>query len=435
MVCKELSFALRRLVARAPAALFAAIMVVVVVCGGLSHLQAAGPSSGDGLPYTARVVGEDVYVRSGPGTDYYPTAKLQTGDEVEVFRRDPGGWCAVRPPRGSFCYVALGKLKPLGQGVAVARENKVEAHVGSSLGDMRDVIQVRLDHDEPVEVLEEPDHDRDDAWVKIAPPAGEFRWISSRYIERSRPATAGRGGQRGSFAALPEPRRWTDESIANSAGVTSGPRTSVAGWSRPGGRDTSGKDASGRGGASELEQMNQEISRRVVLNVSQWQFDDLKQRGQRALDSATNDADRDDAQHLLDKIARFEDIRQRREAFDRGSLGPGAVASNVALPGSSLAAAPAAVAIPSAPTVDPRYDGAGRLTPVVSQKTGAPQFALVDANGAVIQFVSPAPGVNLQPYMYRRIGVSGPRNFAPEYQRQVINAQRITLLDDGSRRF
>jgi SH3-like domain-containing protein len=366
---------------------------------------AANPA--DDLPYSAKVVGEDVYVRSGPGTDYYPTAKLQAGDVVEVYRRDPGGWCAIRPPRNSFSYVAIHKLKPLGDSVALAKENKVEVRVGSSLGEMRDVIQVRLDRDEPVEVLEEPDHNRQDALVKIAPPPGEFRWISSRFLERqNRPATAAHA------EAARAPSRWTQGAPAGGSYEPQSPRSLASGVSAGVGPRSQS--------ARELDALNHDLSARVVQDLSQWQFDDLKRRGEHALDNATNDQDRDDAQRLLDKIGRFESIKFRRDALSRS-------ASQLA----STAAAPSAPVV----AIAPRYDGAGRLTPVVSSKVGSPPFALVDPSGAVVQYVTPAPGVNLQPFVNHQVGVSGPRTFVPEYQRQQISAQRVTLLDDGARRY
>ena len=59
-------------------------------------------SAAEDCPYTAYVSQSDVYVRSGPGKNYYPTEKLAKGDAVEVYRHDPGGWYAVRP-RGFVC--------------------------------------------------------------------------------------------------------------------------------------------------------------------------------------------------------------------------------------------------------------------------------------------------------------------------------------------
>ena len=58
------------------------------------------------FPYKTFVAADDVYVRSGPGQNYYPTDKLKRGDEVEVYRHDPGGWCAIRPVPGSFAWVS-----------------------------------------------------------------------------------------------------------------------------------------------------------------------------------------------------------------------------------------------------------------------------------------------------------------------------------------
>ena len=49
---------------------------------------AVSPASGEKtFPYKAYVSADDVYVRSGPGRNYYPTSKLRTGDRVEVRSR------------------------------------------------------------------------------------------------------------------------------------------------------------------------------------------------------------------------------------------------------------------------------------------------------------------------------------------------------------
>ena len=63
-------------------------------------------AAGQTLPYEAYITADDVYVRSGPGENYYPTDKLKAGTEVEVYRHDPGGWYAIRPPKDSFSWVS-----------------------------------------------------------------------------------------------------------------------------------------------------------------------------------------------------------------------------------------------------------------------------------------------------------------------------------------
>ena len=148
-----------------------------------------------------------MYVRSGPGQDYYPTDKLKRGQEVEVYRHDPGGWCRIRPVEGSFTWVSGRFLKPTKHNLAVVTEEGVAARVGSRFSETRDVIQVRLHKDEMVEVLESPRGEGRGAsqWYKIAPPSGEFRWVSSKYLDAEYP----RDGLRRRHAEQrePEPRR------------------------------------------------------------------------------------------------------------------------------------------------------------------------------------------------------------------------------------
>ncbi len=106
------------------------------------------------FPYKASAVADDVYVRSGPGQNYYATDKLKRGQQVEVYRLDPGGWCAIRPIDGSFTWVSGRYLKPTRHNLAVVTEDGVAARVGTRFGDTRDVIQVRLHKGEVVAVLE-----------------------------------------------------------------------------------------------------------------------------------------------------------------------------------------------------------------------------------------------------------------------------------------
>ena len=49
--------------------------------------------------------------------------------------------------------------------------------------------------------------------------------------------------------------------------------------------------------------------------MSTWQFDDLERRGERLLDRAHTADERDNARRLLDRIAKFEDIKRRSDAI------------------------------------------------------------------------------------------------------------------------
>src|SRR5664279_1510721 len=100
-------------------------LVAIILCGfALLPSAASGKAT---FPYKASAVADDVFVRSGPGQSYYATDKLKRGQEVEVYRHDPGGWCAIRPVDGSFTWVSGRYLRPTEGNLAVVTEDGVSA--------------------------------------------------------------------------------------------------------------------------------------------------------------------------------------------------------------------------------------------------------------------------------------------------------------------
>ncbi len=358
-----------------------ATILPIVGCGELVGAE---------FPYVAYVNTADVYIRSGPGRDYYPTDKLQKGEKVEVYRHDPGGWYAIRPPRRSYSWVASRHLDAVNANLAVVNSPRTVARVGSAFSDVRDIIQVRLDQGEKVELIEPKS---DSPWCKVAPPAGEFRWVFSKYVDRDE-TLAGRGGG-------------NDEEPDDGAPAVR--RTSDT-------RSTPRSMASDTTVHAKLQRLDWELSRMVAEDISVWSLADLQQQAEDALKHAEGSTERGQARLLLTKIARFEDIKNRHDSVRQG----------VAL---DRRAAPGAAATALQRPTDTRFDGTGRLAPVVSQKSGAPQYALVDGTNSVLSFVTPAPGVNLRPYVDKMVGVNGQRGYLTDLQRQHISVQRVTVLD------
>ncbi len=382
----------------------------------LGLLFAVTTARADDFPYIAYVTADDVYVRSGPGRDYYPTTKLAKGKPVEVYRHDPGGWLAIRPPAGSYAWVSARHLDPLEGDLATVNSDRVVARVGSEFSDVRDVIQVRLERGEQVLLLEPPVHDS--PWCKIEPPAGEFRWIFAQYIDRA-PPPADRGIQQISSESSDNASATfvPTEDLPTSRGIR------LAGTS-----DTVRSGPDPRSHAllqseldrlTELEQIDFALSQVVAEDISQWSFSHLSQRAHQALQTAESALERGRARVLIDKLARFDEIKQRHDALK---------ASTAAAAG---AASPNPTALPSGR--DSRFDGVGRLAPVLATKPGGPQYALLDERGGVLSFVTPAPGVNLRPYVDKQVGVSGQRGYIPDLQKQHVSAQRVTLLDSVRR--
>src|SRR5262245_35201887 len=56
-------------------------------------------------PYEAYVCVEQADVVAGAGHRFYATDRLSRGTKVEIYREEPSGWLAIRPPEGSFSWV------------------------------------------------------------------------------------------------------------------------------------------------------------------------------------------------------------------------------------------------------------------------------------------------------------------------------------------
>lgn len=138
-----------------------------------------------GFPYVAYVIEPETYIRSGPGRQHYPTGQLPAGYAVEVYRHDADGWCAIRPPEGSFSLVPVHQLRVLDDRTAEVIADGVVARVGSLLGAQRNAVQVLLQRGEAVQLVEPPKSG--DPWARVAPPSGEFRWIAARRLSRTPP--------------------------------------------------------------------------------------------------------------------------------------------------------------------------------------------------------------------------------------------------------
>lgn len=376
-------------------------LLFVFIC--LLMLFVSVANAEQAFPYKAYVTADDVEVRSGPGGNFYPTDKLQKGEEVEVYRRDSEGWCAIRPPEGSFSWISGRVLKLEDGNLATVTEDDVAARVGSHLSDVRDVIQARMRKGETVEILDskETPGGKSQVWYKIAPPSGEFRFVLEKYLDKERPRDVVRTAR--SSDSLAGRDSSSDRLDADSSSAK--------------------QNISSKEFQAELDRIDLELSMMVVEEPSVWSFDAMRIRAESLLDQADASSDRGKARLLLNKIARFEDIKQRYDSVT--AMREQTATSNRFLAGlQRTMEKAAAMADP-----DGQFDGVGQLQQVFAAKLGAPRFALVDEAGNVRYYVTPAPGVNLQTYVGRQVGITGTRGYMPEQRAQHITARHVSSLE------
>lgn len=481
-------------------------------------------ASAQTFPYTAYVTDSDVYVRSGPGQRYYPTGQVSAGFAVEVYRHDEDGWCAIRPPEGSFSWVSSHHVRTVsagvaGVGVAEVIDDNVVTRVGSTLSPNRSAVQVLLPRGEQIELMSTSEDD-DPRWVRIAAPAGEFRWIAANALSRQPPieaeplpkpkadgwsrqsphATSTKSSEPNAFDHLGENandtipglqfgapqhnRQQPTVSVApadpNAMDVVTGSPAELQltqFQAQPGalqptppsllqtGSESSSRDAMAprvrfRGMSvptlatvGSVEELELRLSQTVVQPPKQWELDPLEAAANSLLSSTKEPSVRAQLREVLTRITRFQQVQDgyenpgptvlpARDPFESpGLITPVSGESSYEHTGLSADVRDRVQQDLSGETGEltataskPLYDATGMLKPVVSKREKAPQYALVDDQGKVVSFVTPAPDLNLQPYIGRRIGVHGTRGYMPEYRRAHVTAGRVTPIEGTLRR-
>lgn len=154
--------------------------VILVAVGGTSA------SANSDVAFTGEVTGNDVYVRSGPSTNYYPVTKLNAGARVSVVDVVEG-WYAIVPPEGCFSLIHK-KFVDIGDkpSAGVVNGNAVRVRAGSSLRPDLYAKQLKLNRGAEVTVL----GPHNDDYLRIAPPEGVRLYISQEFVARDTGSTA-----------------------------------------------------------------------------------------------------------------------------------------------------------------------------------------------------------------------------------------------------
>jgi hypothetical protein len=167
--------------------LFICVVLAVLVSVGFAQPSAVASGSSQAVdtssfPYTAEITGDDVYIRSGPGTNFYHCGKLKTGDKVKVVDKQ-FSWSRIVPPAGSFSWISMQyvRITPGDPSVGTVTGDNVRVYAGSDYVKplYSTTLQGKLSKGEKVKLLGE----QMDDYYKIAPPPFAYLWVSTQFTK------------------------------------------------------------------------------------------------------------------------------------------------------------------------------------------------------------------------------------------------------------
>jgi len=166
------------------------LVLLAILAGGFHRVclgaepahsaEAASVAAAEKFPHIARITGDNVYIRSGPGTNYYFCGNVNRNDAVKVVGR-LYSWSRIVPPAGSFSWISKQYVdvddKNSGVGIVTGDNVRVWAGAEGRKPIHSDSMQIMLDAGEKVKLLGVEQQD----YYKITPPKGAYLWLSTEY--------------------------------------------------------------------------------------------------------------------------------------------------------------------------------------------------------------------------------------------------------------
>jgi uncharacterized protein YgiM (DUF1202 family) len=384
-------------------------LLSLILC---SCMSIASALADDDFPYTAAVSTDGVQVRCGPGWEYYSTQTLRRGERVEVYRHEPGGWLAIRPPEGSYSWVPLRQLESADKDVARVLIDGAVAWVGSDAEAVKQhKWQIRLDRGELVAILEKATMAvgpgfAQETYCKIAPPPGEFRWIHAEHASAPQ-SIAHRTSQR------------TIELVDFRPGSTAPPA--------PPRRKVSAEELAKL--SKQVKELNVELSLLVTRDINEWNLSAMHDRTEALATEARDTRFAEEAREIADRVDEFKSLKRRYEQLgDMDSLAALDRPQGVSAAPRELDDEPVGTGVIPVSDGDSEshFSDIGWLMPVHSAKRIAPPFALLDDTGQVKCYVTPSPGLNLRRYVREHVSIRGQQRQVASLRATLVTADRVS---------
>lgn len=412
--------------------------VVACVNIGSGMEVASTSSSGEQKPFpaTAYVISEAATIHCAPSLDQYVCDRLTRGQRVEVHKRE-GDWYAIRPTNHCFSWVGAEYVKLSEDGktasistaqakIWVGGLDAVQQHhsqLNARRGEKLHVLSGQVGSNPTSSPAQPPK-----GWLKIAPPAGEFRWIHEKLVHMRRTSL-----QSGATGDPSDDESWV--------GRKSLKRTSSAVRSREPPVTES------------ILRLRIAVARTMSLPVEEWDLEPLRLAADHIRERSESTWQRGQLARLDRSIEEIASVMEEHRdlAFDRRHP-PKAldeehlvrVAEPIQLTSTERSRKSPRNATESGgrdnveqrdveqrETFRAHYDAVGRIMPIHTKKTRTPPYGLVDKDGRLLMLLTPRPGFNIRRYVGQRVGVVGSFQSIELTGRDYehLLAERIIVLD------
>lgn len=369
---------------------FRGAIILVLLAGVIAAARAP-------LPSTGTIIASSAEVFDRPDEVGFVVAELPKGAKVEIDHEMSGGWIAIAPPAGVFCWVDEKGLDRKGPGAARVVVTGTTPRSANRSARLPGLPRAPLKGGTHVTLLDLPPcvvPQRGGARVfrAIEPPVGQLYYVDARDIR----VAAGRAGKLRAPAATIPPLP-IDVSIAT-------PGNSIRPATLP--------------PALLAELSRVDAAHRAVLRgtIDTWNLDAVK-RGYEDLANRYQDPD---SRALIEgRIARVvqqnELARQSRrfEMLVRESRQRDAskVLKKPALTDENLA-----------------FDAVGMLQRSTKLYEGQRVFALIGDDGTTTAYLSVPPGILTDRYLSNQVGVRGQVRYDAKFRNRVIVVEDLSSL-------
>jgi hypothetical protein len=370
----------------------------------LSAMLVLAASSARAEPYTA-VVRLDADVRCGPSLNplFYATNRLHAGQTVAVLKERDDGWLEVAPPPGSFSWIEKRFLDPdvhIEPNAVVGKigELKAQVLVGSEVvADQPTKAGAYLATGQQVTPMGKEITDKSGVvWVRIQPPPAEVRYVRAEAVKAA-------GAEPAPKAAIPAARPAEDDAAAQY-------------WR-----------------AMELE--NADPQQAADLMAKTAERDPDAKRRQTALDYAAFLRKQSPGWKAATKTGATgqltSNLSRESRVYPLPADPPAPPSVRLAPPASGQPPSTA----PAAADGDPPgwyRSGVGQLRKFGGRDEQSRQlYVLDDASGRTLYYLTPASGIDLQPYLGRRLECFGPAEFNGKLRANYMIAMRLQPTADG----